>query len=234
MNCLLARVLGVFVLAVCGWGATAWGEDNLLSAEEKREGWVLLFDGKTTDGWMSIHGQPLDGRHVQEGSLNPHPCDYMLVYGQPQSDFRLKVDFKIAPRCNSGLFVRTSPLEARPGKDVGYNGLEIAIDDTQTADWHDTGALYDLVKPRINAMRPVGSWNQLEVQCDDERIDVTVNGELVTRMNLDEWTEAFRRPDGSTHKFDIAYQNHPRRGYIGLQDHGSDCWYKNIKLLPLK
>jgi hypothetical protein len=53
-------------------------------------------------------------------------------------------------------------------------------------------------------------------------------------MNLDEWTEAFRRPDGSTHKFDIAYRNHPRRGYIGLQDHGSDCWYKNIKLLPLK
>ena len=49
-------------------------------------------------------------------------------------------------------------------------------------------------------------------------------------MDLDEWTEPNKRPDGSTHKFDVAYKDHPRTGYIGLQDHGSDCWYKNIKL----
>jgi hypothetical protein len=52
-------------------------------------------------------------------------------------------------------------------------------------------------------------------------------------MSLDEWTEANRRPDGTQHKFDVAYKNHPRQGYIGLQDHGSDCWYRNIKLKPL-
>ena len=44
-----------------------------------------------------------------------------------------------------------------------------------------------------------------------------------------------KRPDGSTHKFTgTAWKNHPRHGYIGLQDHGSPCWYKNIKLLPLR
>ena len=60
-----------------------------------------------------------------------------------------------------------------------------------------------------------------------------LNGQIVSRMDLDDWTEPNRRPDGSEHKFDVAYKDHPRRGYIGLQDHGSDCWFRNIKLRPL-
>ena len=72
----------------------------------------------------------------------------MMIHEQPWADFILSLDFKIARGCNSGVFVRTFPLTPRPGKDVGYNGIEIAIDDTTTADFHDTGAIYDLVKPR--------------------------------------------------------------------------------------
>jgi hypothetical protein len=53
-------------------------------------------------------------------------------------------------------------------------------------------------------------------------------------MDLDEWTEPNRRPDGSEHEFDVAYRDHPRYGHIGLQDHGSPCRYKNIKIKPLK
>jgi hypothetical protein len=208
--------------------------DNALTEQEQRDGWVLLFDGKTSKGWMTPKGKPLPDSHVQEGSLNPHPCDYMLVYEKPLGDFVLSLDFKISPKCNSGVFVRTSPLTPRPGKDVGFNGLEIAIDDTRPANFHDTGAIYDLVKPKANAMKPVGEWNHLQITCDRNRIEVEVNGRLVTRMDLDEWTEPNRRPDGSEHKFDVAYKDHPRKGYIGLQDHGSDCWYRNIKLRTLE
>jgi hypothetical protein len=83
-------------------------------------------------------------------------------------------------------------------------------------------------------MHPVGEWNHIVVTSRGKLIEIELNGEQVTRMNLDEWAEKNKRPDGSDHKFDIAYKDHPREGYIGLQDHGSDCWYKNIKLLPLK
>jgi hypothetical protein len=208
--------------------------DNVLTEKEKADGWILLFDGTTTKGWMSPKGEPLPEKHVQNGSLNPHPCNYMLVHDTAWENVRLALDFKISPKCNSGVFLRTFPLTPRPGKDVGFNGLEIAIDDTKTAGFHDTGAIYDLVQPRKNAMRPVGEWNRMVITCDRNIIAVELNGEPVTRMDLDEWDTVNKRPDGSAHKFDVAYKTHPRKGYFGLQDHGSDCWYKNIKLQPLK
>ena len=158
----------------------------------------------------------------------------MLVHKQPRGDFVLALDFKISRGCNSGVFVRTSSLMPRPGKDVGYNGIEVAIDDTAGAGYHDTGALYDLVKPAKAMRKPTGEWNHLVVTCDRNRIEVELNGEKVTRMDLDEWAKPNLRPDGSRHKFDVAYKGHPRKGYIGLQDHGAACWFKNIKLKPLK
>lgn len=207
--------------------------DNALTAAERQAGWLLLFDGATLAGWKTSAGQP-SRRPVEQAALNPHRCGgYMLIYERTFGDFRLALDFKISPRCNSGVFFRTWPLTPRPGKDVGFNGLEVAIDDTGAAGLHDTGAIYDLSPPTANVMRPVGQWNRLELTVNDPRVVVEINGQTVNRLNLDDWTEPNRRPDGSEHKFDIVYRDHPRRGYIGLQDHGGDCWYKNIKLLPL-
>jgi len=215
-------------------GSRARAADNELTDTEKKAGWLLLFDGKTLEGWMTSSEKPSQ-RPVEEGSINPHKCGgYMMIHEKVHDNFKLALDFKISEKCNSGIFVRTFPLTPRPGKDVGFNGIEIAVDDTKTAGFHDTGAIYDLVKPKKNAMKPVGEWNQIVVTCDKNIIAVELNGEAVTRMDLDEWTAPNKRPDGSDHKFDIAYKDHPRKGYIGLQDHGQNCWYKNIKLLPLK
>jgi hypothetical protein len=83
-------------------------------------------------------------------------------------------------------------------------------------------------------MKAVGEWNHAVITCDNNIIAVELNGEKVARMDLDEWTQPNKRPDGSRHKFPTAWKDHPRKGYIGLQDHGSPCWFKNIKLLPKK
>lgn len=222
----------LLLLAVAG-ARQAPAADNELTPAEQAAGWQLLFDGRTTAGWMSPKGEPLPQSHVQDGALNPHPCDYMLVYEKPLDDYELALEFRISPKCNSGIFVRTWPLEPRPGKDVGFNGLEIAIDDTTTADFHDTGAIYDLVKPTANAMKPAGAWNAALVTSRGPKLEVAINGRTVSVIDLDQWPAVNRRPDGSMHKFDVAYKDHPRRGHIGLQDHGSDCWYRSIKLRPL-
>jgi Domain of Unknown Function (DUF1080) len=225
---------GLMAIAIGFPSARAGGPENTLTPEEQKDGWILLFDGKSLDGWKTSSGQ-VSKAPVEEGSINPHGCGgYMMIPEKTWGDFVLSLDFKISKGCNSGIFIRTFPLTPRPGKDVGFNGIEVAIDDTTTAGYHDTGALYDLVTPSRNAMRPVGEWNHIAITCDGPKLSVALNGETVTRMDLDEWTTQNRRPDGSEHKFDVAYKDHPRSGYIGLQDHGSACWYKNIKIKPLK
>lgn len=214
--------------------APAAAADNELTDKEKADGWKLLFDGKTLDGWTTSSGKP-SKTPVEDGALNPHKCGgYMLVHQEKWGDFVLSLDFKISKGCNSGVFVRTASLTPRPGRDVGFNGIEVAIDDTAAAGFTDTGAIYDLARPTKNAMKPAGEWNRLVVTCDGAKIAVELNGETVTAADLDQFTKPNVRPDGTPHKFDVAYKDHPRKGYIGLQDHGSPCWYKNVKLKPLR
>ena len=220
-SCLLAVVL------------TGVAADNQLTTAEKKDGWLLLFDGTTLNGWMTSEGKP-SRRPVDGGCINPHQCGhYMMVHTQKWSNFTLTLDFKISKGCNSGIFVRTESLTPRPGKDVGYNGIGVQILDSTTADYYDTGAIYDLSKPTKNAMKPVGEWNHIEITCEGSVIDVALNGEKVNHIDLEKFTEPNKRPDGTAHKFDVGYNKHPRAGYIGLQDHGADCWFKNIKLRPL-
>ena len=227
---LLNRTVSLLLLFLVLFSPLVRAADNQLTDSEKHQGWLLLFDGRTHDGWMTSASQP-SKTAVEQSALNPHRSGaYMLVHTQQWANFLLALDFKITNGCNSGIFVRTSPLTSKPGRDVGFNGLEIAIDDTKDAGFHDTGAIYDLVKPTKNSMKPAGEWNHVEIVCLGSRIEVALNGEPVTRADLDLFTRPGVRPDGSAHKFDVAWKEHPRRGYIGLQDHGSPCWFKNIKL----
>ena len=222
----------VLVALLLGMIARVSAADNVLTPEEKQAGWKLLFDG-TQDDWMTNLEKP-SATPVQDGAINPHKSGgYMVIHKQDWSDFTLAFDFKLSAKCNSGVFIRTFPLEPREGKDIGYNGIEVALDDTTTAGFHDSGALYDLVAPKKNMMKPVGEWNHMQITCDKNLIRVELNGEVVTETDLDQWTEKNKRPDGSDHKFDIAFKEHPRHGYLGFQDHGSNCWFKNVKLKPL-
>jgi alpha-3'-ketoglucosidase len=214
--------------------APAPAADNELTTKEKEDGWLLLFDGKTLDGWMTSSEKP-SKTPVEEASINPHRCGgYMIVHKEMWENYVLSCDYKISKGCNSGIFIRVSSLKPRPGKDVGFNGIEVAIDDTTGTGYHDPGALYDLVKPAKQMQKPAGEWNHIVITCDRSKIAVELNGEVVTKADLDEFTKPNLRPDGTAHKFDVAYKEHPRKGYIGLQDHGSPCWFKNIKLKPLK
>lgn len=225
-------VSACLALLVCG--VVSHAADNELTPQEKADGWILLFDGSTLNGWMTSSGSP-SKTPVENGCLNPHRSGgYMMVHKELWDNFVLSCDFKISKGCNSGIFIRTFSLRPRPGKDVGFNGIEVAIDDTKEAGFHDTGALYDLVRPTKAKAKPAGEWNHMVITCNKNLIEVELNGETVTRMNLDEWTKPNVRPDGTPHKFDVAYKDHPRQGYLGFQDHGAPCWFKNIKIKPLK
>jgi hypothetical protein len=155
-----ARPIGLLAVASGLLGAPlnvgTESPDNVLTSLERKAGWILLFDGRNLDGWKTSNGQPSQVP-VEQGSINPRGYGgYMMVHDKTWTDHVFMLDFKISEGCNSGIFVRTYPLKPRPGKDVGFNGIEVAIDDTTTADYHDTGAIYDLVKPSKNTMKPPG------------------------------------------------------------------------------
>jgi hypothetical protein len=189
-----------------------------------------IFDGKSPRGWMLCDSKPLGPNFVQPDGLNPHGTgSYLVVHDQKAGDFVLDFDYRLTRGCNSGVFVRVSDLA-----DPINTGIEIALDDTTGSGMHDTGAFYDLVAPRINAQRPAGEWNHMTITARGPEMKVSLNGEQVSRINLDEWTTPSKRPDGSDHKFSgVAIGKLPRTGYFGFQDHGSDCWFKNIELKSL-
>ena len=194
------------------------------------DGFTTIFDGKSADGWVTNTGKPLPKANVQADGLNPHGSGgYIVVHEKPHGDFVLDFDYKLSPHCNSGVFVRVGDL-----KDPVNSGLEIAIDDTKGHGMHDTGAIYDLVPSRVNAQKPQGAWNHMTVIARGPKIEVTVNGETVSVIDVDAWTKAGTRPDGSQHKFTkVTVKEMARSGYLGFQDHGQDCWYKNVRIKDL-
>jgi hypothetical protein len=203
--------------------------DNKLSAQEKVDGWQLLFNGKDTTGWKNNTKKPIAAK-VEDGAINPHGSGgYVIVYEKPFGDFELKCDVKMdQPSCNSGIFLRIGNL-----KDPVQSGLEVQILSGDETDMHSFGAIYDLVAPSRNATHGPGKWDTVEVKCQGPKITVKVNGEKVSSIDCDEWHEAGKRLDGSTTKFKTAVKDFPRSGFIGLQDHGDNVWFKNIKLRKL-
>jgi len=191
---------------------------------------TTIFDGSTGTGWITNTGKPVPKENVQADGLNPHGSGgYIVVHEKPHGDFVLDFDYKLSKGCNSGVFLRVGNL-----KDPVMTGLEIALDDTTGTGLHDPGAFYDLVAPRVNAQKPAGEWNHMTITAKGPRIDIVLNGEKVSAIDLSQWPEAGLRPDGTKHKFTkVAIKDLNRPGYLGFQDHGKDCWFKNVKLKDL-
>lgn len=214
--------VGLLVCGVC-LAAAAWAGE---------EGVTVLFDGKNLDAWTqkATGGWTIDA----DGALAwQKGCGYIWTKEQ-FGNFVLDLDFKVSKGANSGLFIRT----AKPGDPV-QTGIEVQILDSagqEKPGKHACCAIYDVLAPSKNAEKPVGEWNHATVTCNDNKIEVVLNGQKVIDMDLDQWTEAGLNPDGSKNKFKTAYKDMPRKGFIGFQDHGNAVWYKNItiKVLPEK
>jgi Domain of Unknown Function (DUF1080) len=203
----------------------------VMMAATSQQDFRVIFDGNSGTGWILCDEKPLPKANVQSDGLNPHGTgSYLVVHDTKVGDFVLDFDYKLSKGCNSGVFVRTRDL-----KNPVNTGIEVALDDTTGKGFHDSGAFYDLVAPTENAQKPAGEWNHMTISAFGPKITIVINEKEVSTINLDEWNEPGKRPDGSNHKFDgVAIGKLPRYGYIGFQDHGSDCWFKNIKIKYLQ
>lgn len=215
---------------------------NAVSSGEKKDGWKLLFDGKSTTGWHS-YGRPAAGPSwkVADGSLYYDTAnertlhDRDLVTNAEFENYDLKYEWKIAPKGNSGLLFDVNEDTAKY-KQTYFTGPEMQIIDNDghpdaRNPKHRAGDLYDLIAVSKENVRPVGQFNEAEIILNKGKLDFYLNGEHVvsTTMWDDNWNELV-----SKSKFkSMPGFTKTRKGRIALQSHGSMVWFRNLKIKEL-
>ena len=198
---------------------TALGADN---------GFVSLFNGKDLDGWFLSGGK---GRgYVVENGVLVCPADGggNLLTNKEYSDFVLRFEFRMEPGGNNGVGIRT-PKEG----DAAYVGMEIQILDHDHARYAGKlkptqrhGSVYDLIPALKDALKPAGEWNREEIMAKGGRIQVRLNGELITDGDLSTIQDA-----GVLAKHPGAKRT---GGHVGFLGHGTRVEFRNIQIREIK
>lgn len=218
---------------------------NVLTDQEKQEGWKLLFDGTTLNGWRDFKGEgvvkaPWKAEHGTLASLGTgSDSTGYIVTTEQYANFILQFDWKVAKGGNSGVLYHV--LE-RPEYKVPYvSGPEYqVIDDLGWPDkleeWQKVGCDYamyvcDSTKKHI---RKAGEWNSSKIVFDNGHVEHWLNGEKV--VEFEAWTDDWFARKGSGKWENAPEYGLARKGVIALQDHGTRTWYKNLKIkeLPFK
>jgi hypothetical protein len=207
--------------------------------KQKKEGWVPLFDGKTTQGWHNYGKTTISsGWMVEEGSLHFDPSKKDggdIVSDQSFGNFHLRLEWKIAKNGNSGIifFVQDNPAKYPY---VWHTGPEMQVLDNDghpdgKIKKHRAGNLYDLIEGKEGAVKPVGEWNLVEIIANNGKLDFYLNGENVvsTTYGDAEWRKMIA---GSKFKDKPDFGKF-FTGHIALQDHGDNVWYRNIMIKKL-
>lgn len=222
---------------------------NTLTDEEKEDGWKLLFDGETSGNWRGYNTDvfPSDWK-IEEGTLHMSGSGRGeagsenggdILYDETFDNFHLKLEWKISEGGNSGIFYlgqesdefdyiwKTAPEmqvldnDKHPDAMLGRDGNRQA------------GSLYDLYPANPQNARAVGEWNEVEIIVYKGTVVHKQNGETVVEYHL--WTPQWKE-DVANSKFPSLNENWAdvaKEGYIGLQDHGDDVWFRNIKIKRL-
>jgi hypothetical protein len=188
-----------------------------------------------TAGWKSLFATDLSDAVLKPGSWE---CkDGLLVAKSGETiwtresygDFVLDLEFKVSKEANSGIFLRTGDVNNI------LSALEIQIHETTDgAQYGMVGALYNAKPPSRDVTRPAGEWNHYTIACKGSRLDLIFNGERVLDLDLGDWKEPNKNPDGTRNKFPVALKDYARKGPIGLQGlHGKEAapvWFRSLKI----
>lgn len=225
------------VLAAGAKRADAETPVNELTQSEKRSGWQMLFDGKTTTGWRNFKKDTIsDGWKVIDGALvRAEKGAGDIVTEKKYGAFELSLEYKIGKAGNSGVMFHVGETSDRPW----HTGPEIQVQDN--VDGHDpqkAGWLYQLYKPSapnwskdksvVDTTRPAGQWNQLYVRINRDDCEVCVNGVRYYRFKLGSMDWNKRVAESKFAKF--AEFGKLGEGHICLQDHNDEVAYRNIKV----
>jgi len=206
---------------------------NALTDAERAEGWRLLFDGTTTQGWHA-YGKPgaPPAWAIVDGALTRTSPAGDLATDAEFGDFELALDWRIAPGGNSGIMYRVSEDHGAPWE----TGPEFQVlDDSGHHDGNlpatSAGSCYALYAPDADDTRPVGHWNRARLVVRGDRVEHWLNGALQCRYEIgsEDWkarvaaSKFASMPDFGTRA----------RGHVVLQDHGDEVAFRNVRVREL-
>lgn len=204
--------------------------NNLAQAnqdEKSEDGFVSLFNGKDLTGWKT------EGNWVvKDGLLEIQPVkgksgwqrykDYLYTEKQYEN-YVLSLEYKLPARGNSGLHFRIAdPGEDWDKIDPVAKGIECQILDShgkpdEKMTHHDCGGIIRTQGPSKNMAKPAGEWNKMVLTCKGQTIKVVLNGVEIINIQQDQG----------------EMKDRPLKGYIALQDHGQQAWFREIKIKEL-
>lgn len=202
-----------------------------------QKGFKPLFDGKTTKGWHS-YGKSSAGAgwKVEDGILHFDPEAAKngeggdLITDAEFQDFHLKLDWKAAPKSNSGIIFYINE-DAQKYPNTYSTGLEMQVLDNDghpdgKITKHRAGDLYDLIQSKSEPVKKVGEWNTAEVISKKGKLTLILNGVVVVETLL--WDDNFKKLIAGSKFADWPGFGTFKKGKIALQDHGDNVWYRNI------
>lgn len=218
---------------------------NTLTAIEKSQGWQLLFDGESTNGWRGVNRQDVPAHwQVRDGALVVNPPDIEttdkgdIITIEQYSDFELKWEWKmIVPGSNSG--VKYFVNEAWSNSGHGGVGLEYQLlDDAdhewmqsgemQPNDYHTLASAYEIYPASNKKVNPLGQWNSSRIKVDGQLVEHWLNGVCVLSYDCGSEDFDLRVAQSKFHKYENF--GHIGKGHILLQEHGSTVSFRNIKI----
>lgn len=211
---------------------------NTLSEAQRAEGWEVLFDGTSMHGWAFFKNLENNSWEVIEGTLHCKPFDSAMLRSDLKTvsqfqDFELTFDWKLAHQSNSGVMYRVS----EDYNEAFFTGPEYQIlDDAgfpgEIQSWQSTGSCFGMyTSPTSKKVHPLGQWNTSKIVVMGNHIEHWLNNEKLFEyeINSGEWRKL--KSEGKW-KDEVAY-GQKEKGFIVLQDHKSEAWFRNIFIKQL-
>lgn len=193
-----------------------------VTAEEAKEGFVALFDGKSLNGWMTIPlGENVGSWVARDGVLTYTPGDSWIATAKTYTNFVLRLEYRTGTDSDSGIFMRSSE-KGYPS----FTGMEIEIRNDASGEPgpRSNTSIYGAAAPRKNVSKADGAWNVVEISLIKRRLVATLNGETIHDLDLDDpaYAGALRGP----------LSRRAKSGRIGFQAHvpGVPVEFRNVRI----
>jgi len=246
LGLLITIVLSSFISTKISASTKEKNVENKLTKQERKNGWILMFDGITFKDWRGLQSKPISKNWVVKdnairvgGIVTDTPGD--ILYDKKFKNFHFKFEWRVAKGANSGVYYLAQelhPTSLVPGS-VEYQILDNISYPTNGA-LHASASLYDMIPAEPQNAKPTNEWNTGEIIVYNGEVIHKQNGVVVVKYRL--WTKEWKdmvnssKFKGTEAIINLGGKNH--EGYIGLQVHGGIgkddyVWFKNMKIKVL-